>query len=919
MRHPSIRRRFSRIQFFVICCLLIAVTKLFYGIGSPVVEAQTSTTSNFGSPAAFSVGTGAFAPISGDFNRDGKLDLVTANTNNFSLLLGTGNGGFAPAVNFGTGFPPQTAVTGDFNGDGKLDLIAAQINAGSLAVFLGDGAGGFAAPSSMLVNAEPFALAAGDFNGDGKLDLAAANFNENNISMLLGNGAGGFSMPVSFNTGNAPDSIKTVDVNKDGRLDLVTANFKSNNVSVLLGDGNGGFGGAMNFETGNAPGSLVFGDFNGDGKVDLATANILSDNISVLFGSGNGEFGAAANFAAGVAPLSLAAGDYNGDGKIDLVTIANDTVQTVGNTTQSTGNFSVLYGRGGGSFDPPVNFAVGQNPGTVISADFNGDGQPDLAADVEGSQISVIINNTVAVAPSFSINPANQQTAAAGGNLTVNVTSSVAGSTWTAISNANWITVTNGSSGTGNGTVALAVQPNTGIERTGTVAIAGQTLTVNQAAGCAYALSSSGTSLTLNGGNGSFNITADSGCGWTVSSSSDWLTIYSNMTGSGSGTIFFLVQSNTGAARTGIILIAGQTFTVNQAGTAPEYEGDLSPRTGGNGYIDSDDVQQIRRFSVGLDRPYLSSEFQRADVSPRYNLGDGFVDANDVEQARRYAVGIDAKNFKAGPTVPLPTTESGISGLNSGESKSPSQLIADLFRSSLNITPETGRAVRVASQTTRAGQTVTVPINVDTSGDETNYTFSLSYDSSKLKNPVVSIGELSGDVVYNTSTAGEIGFSVTYFNGANGSISGVTNKTLVNVTFTVAANVLPGDVNLNLTDTLVRRQVAGVDPDQSLPQPVFTNGTLNIVGPTAAAVSVSGRVLTQTGRGIKNVMIALTDSAGNTRIILTGSFGYYRFNEVRLGDTYTITARAKRFSFMQNTIVQSVTEDRSDLNFIAIQ
>ena len=336
------------------------------------------------------------------------------------------------------------------------------------------------------------------------------------------------------------------------------------------------------------------------------------------------------------------------------------------------------------------------------------------------------------------------------------------------------------------------------------------------------------------------------------------------------------------------------------------FEADVSPRPGGDGFIDADDIQQIRRFAVGLDMPYQSNEAQRTDNSPRSLFGDGFVDSDDVEQARRYSVGFDLKQTTNGPTpanAPNSTAPELQAEASSKLSESGTKLLA-------------GRAVRVVNKFTSVGSQVTVPINVDTSGDETGYTFSLTYDSTKLTNPVVSIGELGGNQLSNTATAGQIGFSVTSFAGPNGTIAEVTDKTLVNVRFDVAA-VAGTTTDLVFGDTPARRKVSGIDPNTPLPQPTYTNGTVTISGPTATTVSVGGRVLTAQGRGIRNVVITMTDSQGNVRTATSTSFGYYQFDAVAAGETYIFTARGKRFTFARDTIVRSITEDTNSINFVA--
>lgn len=88
------------------------------------------------------------------------------------------------------------------------------------------------------------------------------------------------------------------------------------------------------------------------------------------------------------------------------------------------------------------------------------------------------------------------------------------------------------------------------------------------------------------------------------------------------------------------------------------------------------------------------------------------------------------------------------------------------------------------------------------------------------------------------------------------------------------------------------------------------------LAPTAATVSVSGRVLTAEGRGIRNVILIMNDSSGSLRTTTTTAFGYYSFNNVPAGETYIITARGKRFSFVQPTQILNVNEDTEDINFI---
>lgn len=86
-------------------------------------------------------------------------------------------------------------------------------------------------------------------------------------------------------------------------------------------------------------------------------------------------------------------------------------------------------------------------------------------------------------------------------------------------------------------------------------------------------------------------------------------------------------------------------------------------------------------------------------------------------------------------------------------------------------------------------------------------------------------------------------------------------------------------------------------------------------GPSAANVAVSGRVLTADGRGLRNALVTITDQLGTSRNAITSSFGYYRFEEVRSGETYTIGVSSKRYVFMPRTI--TVADELTDVDFVA--
>ncbi len=347
----------------------------------------------------------------GDFNGDGKLDLVTANygANDASVLLGNGDGTFHTAVNYGVGSMPDWVTVGDFNHDGKLDLAVANEcgndptcqSGGTVGVLLGNGDGTFQTMVSYKTGANSASVAVGDFNGDGKPDLVVTNYGSANVSVLLGNGDGTFQTAVNYRVGSVPTSVAVGDFNGDGKLDLAVTNESSNDVSVLLGNGDGTFQAAVNYAAGSGAYWVSAGDLRGNGKLDLVVANLAGDNVSVLLGNGDGTFQAAVNYGMGNEPESVALADFNGDGKPDLAVAV--LVQTL----------SALVGNGDGTFQAGMNFGVGYGPFSAAVGDFNGDGKPDLVtANEYGSNLSILLNNTTFNEPAHIESPAPNSTLA---------------------------------------------------------------------------------------------------------------------------------------------------------------------------------------------------------------------------------------------------------------------------------------------------------------------------------------------------------------------------------------------------------------------------------------------------------------------------------------------------------------------------
>jgi len=381
-------------------------------------------TPSFGPPIAFGPKTNyPMDAAIGDFNRDGKPDLVVPNWSipgNVFVMLGNGDGTFGPGVSSGAGNRPVHLAVGDLNGDGKLDLAVtteAASSAGTvsmLLVLLGNGDGSFQTPVSYDTGGSAESVAVGDFNGDAKLDLAVANSGYGalkGVAVLLGNGDGTFKTAVNYTAGGGPWGVAVGDFNGDGKPDLTVANTDGS-LSVLLGNGDGTFRAAVNYPTGSSSVSVAVGDFNGDSKLDLAVANngsfqtnFTDASVSVLLGNGDGSFQPAVNYHTGTASASVAVGDFNGDGKPDL-TVANSGSGQNGFTD---GGVSVLLGNGDGTFQPAANYAAGWVPSSVAVGEFNGDGAPDLVVANIGhfATVSILMNSCVPTGPALSIVTSN--------------------------------------------------------------------------------------------------------------------------------------------------------------------------------------------------------------------------------------------------------------------------------------------------------------------------------------------------------------------------------------------------------------------------------------------------------------------------------------------------------------------------------
>jgi streptogramin lyase len=384
-----------------------------------------------------------------DFNQDKQLDVAVSNydTNNISVLIGFGNGSFAAPIILSTGIDssPSGMIIGDFDNNNYSDIAIA--NSGTNCIFVlieysmvqSDNPPAYSAG----YGASPYQIAVGDFNNDTQIDISIVNSGTNNAGVFLGYGNGSFQEQMTYSTGenSHPYAIAISDLDNDHRLDIIVGNSKSTSVGILYGYGNGSFTTVVTYFTGNnsALAWITIDDFNNDNQLDIAFADYSTNSIGIFLGYKNRTIGNLRNYACGHGsrPYSLVAEDFNNDGRLDIITanygVSNiaiflgvgdgsfylfNTISTGDNSSPSmvtsadlnkdnhsdvvvansgTGNISVFFGFGNGTFMTQLTYSTGSNavPYWVVIGDFNNDHSLDLAvANSNINNVGVLLGDS---------------------------------------------------------------------------------------------------------------------------------------------------------------------------------------------------------------------------------------------------------------------------------------------------------------------------------------------------------------------------------------------------------------------------------------------------------------------------------------------------------------------------------------------
>jgi outer membrane protein assembly factor BamB len=322
-----------------------------------------------GSPRSLATG-----PIGGGTT----LDIVVANSaalGGVTVLLGNGDGTFTEPIwsPYDTTLAPWGVALADFDGDTFLDLATANWGTSQVSISPWDDPTpvlGFEEALLLTVVGQPIAVAALDVTGNTHADVMAVTGDLHTLWFREGNGDLSFQPEDSYPVRTRPSSIAPIDADADGRPDLAVPCRDADSVVVLLARPTG-FARAPTLPTGPAPSGVVNADFDADGDLDVAVTNSGDGTVTVFENDGLGVFTPVAPTSpvGGANPQSLVVADFDRNGTLDLATVI----------PSDPGYVSVLRGNGDLTFDTAILYGAGSTPDDLVVADFNRDGAPDLA------------------------------------------------------------------------------------------------------------------------------------------------------------------------------------------------------------------------------------------------------------------------------------------------------------------------------------------------------------------------------------------------------------------------------------------------------------------------------------------------------------------------------------------------------------
>ncbi|MDA0169683.1 VCBS repeat-containing protein [Solirubrobacter taibaiensis] len=316
----------------------------FTGDGRPDIAALNGSTSNinlfvrqaaggFADGSTIDLGSNSgpsFAAVA-DYNGDGRSDLAVAKFASsavpLQVLIQQPGGGLAIESQPGSGSNASAIGAGDFNSDGRTDVVVAFFNSGLVRLYLRNAANnGFDVGASFGTGAGPRQIDVADFNGDNLADIAVTNAGGSSVTVLLRQAGGGFaSEGAAVPAGASPQDLAVADFNRDGRNDIAVANGSGNSVSILLRNAaNNGFAEEGPIALGAQAVGITAADFDRDGRTDLAVAG--PGQLNVLRRNEGAGFTADAPIAIEGA-YGIATADFDADSRPDLTVTSLGTNQ----------------------------------------------------------------------------------------------------------------------------------------------------------------------------------------------------------------------------------------------------------------------------------------------------------------------------------------------------------------------------------------------------------------------------------------------------------------------------------------------------------------------------------------------------------------------------------------------------------------
>jgi hypothetical protein len=306
----------------------------------------------------------------------------------------------------------------------------------------------------------------------------------------------------------------------------------------------------------------------------------------------------------------------------------------------------------------------------------------------------------------------------------------------------------------------------------------------------------------------------------------------------------------------------------------------------------------MRNFAVGNITPDPNTnELQRADIAPYATCGDGLITAGDTIQERRYVAGLDSTRGACGSTGTSEALVGSIGGSVLGET----------------VKARSMAILRVLPTMSVAGKMVTVPLELLSDRNVAASGFTINFDSDRLKNPVVSlISGLPSDTVLtvNTSRAEDGIIAVLVDSGHSLSKDSVASQ-LIGITFEVNSAAPAGDTPLYFSGDLAK--LSSSDAVGNTVAMDYVGGNINV----STGVPVAGQVFTPEGRGLRNARVTITASNGTVQAVTTSSLGYFKFENVVPGDTYTISVSSRLYRFEARSI--RIEHALADLQFVGLE